>query len=171
MLGIYLLRLLIIIRGECKKWEKRLGSAMLWVLWWPSISCVLDLRRGSKAQFCDDPPPPPPPKKKKYPQNLHAPKIFIFLKTLKNIEIQNFEPPKNYPSLRMYENIRVPPTPRSLGAMSCPVIFYSTADQKVAAYIVRQNDHESPELVIFLAVLCVPRDDQFIRRSSTINTR
>ena len=30
------------------------------------------------AQFCDDPP-------KKYPQNLHTPK---------NIEIQNFEPPK-----------------------------------------------------------------------------
>ena len=31
---------------------------------------------------------------KKYPQNLHNQKIFIFLKTLKNIEIQNFEPPK-----------------------------------------------------------------------------
>ena len=39
------------------------------------------------AQFCDDP--------KKYPQNLHTPqKIFIFLKTQKNIEIQNFEPKK-----------------------------------------------------------------------------
>ena len=39
------------------------------------------------AQFCDDP--------KKYPQNLHNPKKrFIFLKTPKNIEIQNFEPPK-----------------------------------------------------------------------------
>ena len=45
-------------------------------------------------------------------------KIFItqifFLKTAKNIEIQNFDPPppkkkKNDPSLRMYENIRVPP--------------------------------------------------------------
>ena len=31
---------------------------------------------------------------KKYLQNLHTQKIFIFLKTLKNIEIQNFEPPK-----------------------------------------------------------------------------
>ena len=41
------------------------------------------------VQFCDD---PPPPKKKKYPQNLHTPKIFVFLKTPKNIEIQNFEP-------------------------------------------------------------------------------
>ena len=39
------------------------------------------------AQFCDDP--------KKYPQNLYTPqKILIFLKTPKNIEIQNFEPPK-----------------------------------------------------------------------------
>ena len=38
-------------------------------------------------------------------------KIFIFLKTQKNIEIQNFEPKKNAPSLRMYKNIRVPPPP------------------------------------------------------------
>ena len=37
-------------------------------------------------------------------------KIFIFLKTPKNIEIQNLHP-KNDPSQRMYENIRVPPTP------------------------------------------------------------
>ena len=51
--------------------------------------------------FCDDP--------KKYPQNLHTPKIFIFLKPPKNIENQNFEPPKNSPSLRMCEIIRVPP--------------------------------------------------------------
>ena len=38
------------------------------------------------AQFCDDP--------KKYPQNFHTPKILIFLKTPKNIEIQNCEPKK-----------------------------------------------------------------------------
>ena len=31
---------------------------------------------------------------KKYPENLHTQKIFNFLKTLKNIEILNFEPPK-----------------------------------------------------------------------------
>ena len=43
----------------------------------------------------------------KYPQNFHTPKIFFFLKTPKNIEIQNFEPQKM--SLRMYENIRVSP--------------------------------------------------------------
>ena len=39
-------------------------------------------------------PPPPQKKKKKYPQNLNAQKIFIFLKTPKDIKIQNFEPPK-----------------------------------------------------------------------------
>ena len=42
-------------------------------------------------------------------------KIFIFLKTLKGIEIQNFEP-QNGVSLRMNENIivptRPPPSPR-----------------------------------------------------------
>ena len=49
---------------------------------------------------------------KKYPQNLNTPqKMFIFLKTQKNIEIQNFEPQKNGPSLRLCENIRVPPPP------------------------------------------------------------
>ena len=47
---------------------------------------------------------------KKY--SSYPPKIFVFLKTKKKyIEIQNFEPPKNGPSLRMYENIRVPPPP------------------------------------------------------------
>ena len=46
----------------------------------------------------------------KYPQNLHTPKKYLFFwKPKKNIEIQNFEPPKNYPSLRTYEDIRVPP--------------------------------------------------------------
>ena len=39
-------------------------------------------------------------------------KIFIFLKTLKGIEIQNFEP-QNGASLRMNENIIVPPPPSS----------------------------------------------------------
>ena len=49
-----------------------------------------------------------------YPQNLHTQKNIIFVKTLKNIEIQNFDPPpkkKRSLSLRMYENIKVPPTP------------------------------------------------------------
>ena len=47
----------------------------------------------------------------KNPQNLHTPKNIHFLKTPIIIGIQNFEPPKNGPSLRMYENIRVPPPP------------------------------------------------------------
>ena len=56
------------------------------------------------AQFCDDP-------KKISTKSSYPNKIFIFLKTQKNIEIQNFEPQKNGPSLRMCENIRVPPPP------------------------------------------------------------
>ena len=39
------------------------------------------------AQFCDDP-------KKISTKSLYPKKIFIFLKTPKNIEIQNFEPKK-----------------------------------------------------------------------------
>ena len=42
-------------------------------------------------------------------------KIFIFLKTLKGIEIQNFEP-QNGASLRMNENIIVPPPPSTLSS-------------------------------------------------------
>ena len=52
------------------------------------------------AKFCDD--PQKISTKSSYPQ-----KIFIFLKTPKNIEIQNFDPKKCL-SLRMCENIRVP---------------------------------------------------------------
>ena len=48
------------------------------------------------------------------PKDIHKifipPKIFIFLKTLKGIEIQNFEP-QNGASPRMNENIIVPPPP------------------------------------------------------------
>ena len=50
------------------------------------------------------------------PKDIHKifipPKIFIFLKTLKGIEIQNFEP-QNGASPRMNENIIVPPPPPS----------------------------------------------------------
>ena len=53
------------------------------------------------AQFCDDP-------QKISTKCSYLPKIFIFLKNPKNIEIQNFEPKKS-PSLRKCENIRVPP--------------------------------------------------------------
>ena len=55
------------------------------------------------SQICDD------------PKNIHKifipQKIFIFLKTPQKIETQNFEPQKNDRSLRIYENIRVPPPP------------------------------------------------------------
>ena len=58
--------------------------------------------------------PPPPQKKKKiyiyiYSQNLNTKKIFIFLKTPKDIKIQNFEK-----SLCMYEKIRETPWRDSL---------------------------------------------------------
>ena len=47
------------------------------------------------------------------PKNIHKifipQKIVIFLKTKNNIEIQNFEPKNIDLSLRMYENIRIPP--------------------------------------------------------------
>ena len=49
---------------------------------------------------------------KKYPQNIHT--QFFFLKTPQNIDMQNFEPQKNDLSLRVYENIRVPPPHPSL---------------------------------------------------------
>ena len=45
----------------------------------------------------------------KYPKNLHTPKIVIFLKTPKNIEIQIFEPPKMTRAYVCVKNIRVPP--------------------------------------------------------------
>ena len=54
------------------------------------------------AQFFDDP-------RKISTKSSYPKKIFIFLKTPKNIEIRNFEPKKNGPSLRMHGNLRVPP--------------------------------------------------------------
>ena len=54
------------------------------------------------AHFCDDP-------KKISTKSSYPQKILFFLKTPKNIEVQNFETKKNGPSLCMCENIRVPP--------------------------------------------------------------
>ena len=66
-----------------------------------TINCIEMTRK--LAQFCDDP-------KKISTKSSYPQKLFIFLKTPKNIEIQIFEPKKkNGPSLRMCENIRVPP--------------------------------------------------------------
>ena len=71
------------------------------------------------AQFCDD---PKISTKSSYPQ-----KILIFLKTPKNIEIQNFEPQKMG---RAYECMNIseypPPPPPPLGdpAVSCGSLWY-----------------------------------------------
>ena len=47
---------------------------------------------------------------KKYPQNLHTPKKYSsFSKPPKILKFRILNPPKNSPSLRMCENIRVPP--------------------------------------------------------------
>ena len=50
------------------------------------------------AQFCDDP-----------HKNLHTPKKLFFWKPQKIMKFRILNPPKNSPSLRMRENIRVPP--------------------------------------------------------------
>ena len=59
------------------------------------------------------------------PKNIHKifipQKILIFLKTQKNIEIQNFEPQKMTRAYVMYENIRVPP----LGVDAGPKPMYA----------------------------------------------
>ena len=53
------------------------------------------------VQFCNDP---------KNIHNFFIPQnIFIFLKTPKNIEIQNFKPQKMVRAYLIYETIRVPP--------------------------------------------------------------
>ena len=58
------------------------------------------------------------------PKDIHKifipPKIFIFLKTLKGIEIQNFEP-QNGASPRMNENIIVPPPPPPPSTLSSQI--------------------------------------------------
>ena len=57
---------------------------------------------------------------KEYPQNLHTPpKIFIFLKTPKNIEIQNFEPQK---MVRVYVYVKISEYP-PLGADPGPLLY------------------------------------------------
>ena len=57
------------------------------------------------AQFCDDP-------QKKSTKSSFPQKIFIFLKTPKNIEIQNFEPQKMG---RAYVCVKISEYPPPLG--------------------------------------------------------
>ena len=60
------------------------------------------------AQFCDYP--------QKYPQNIYTPqKIFVFLKTPQNIEIQNFGPEK---LAQAYVCVKISECPPPLGTTS-----------------------------------------------------
>ena len=64
---------------------------------------------------------------KKYPQNLYTPKNIYFSENPKNILKFKILNPKNDPSLRMYENIRVP----LLG--SCPMTqHYDSDDSQIS---------------------------------------
>ena len=73
--------------------------------------CTLTLKKTLKciemtlklAKFCDDP--------KKYPQNLHTPKKYLLFWKPKKYWNSEFWPPKDSPSRRMFENIRVHPPP------------------------------------------------------------
>ena len=68
------------------------------------------------------------------PKNIHksfiSPKNIHFSENSKNIEILNFEPPKNDPSLRMYENIRVAPPPPGRGTSSMCENHYAKFEYK-----------------------------------------
>ena len=69
------------------------------------------------VQFYDNP--------KTYPRNLHTPKLFIFLKTPKNIEIQKFEP-QNMVRAYVYMKISVFPSRHSLGDPSANIFDVTT---------------------------------------------
>ena len=64
------------------------------------------------AQFCDNPP-------KISTKSSYPPKIFIFLKPPKNIEIQNFEPQK---IARAYVCVKISEYPA--GTSNCKGYFY-----------------------------------------------
>ena len=49
--------------------------------------------------------------KKKYPQSLHTPKNILFSENPKNIEIQNFEPPKMTRAYECMKTSEYPPPP------------------------------------------------------------
>ena len=69
------------------------------------------------VQFYDNP--------KTYPRNLHTPKLFIFLKTPKNIEIQKFEP-QNMVRAYVYMKISVFPSLHSWGDPSANIFDVTT---------------------------------------------
>ena len=61
---------------------------------------------------------------KKYPQNFHTQKNIYFSENPKKYRNSKFWTQKNEPSLRMYENIRVPPPPPP-GTIPCFFLHYS----------------------------------------------
>ena len=71
--------------------------------------CTFSLRKDPQyiektpktSPICRDP--------KKYPQNLHTPKILIFLKPPKNNVIQKFKPKKKPEPTHVSNSIRAPP--------------------------------------------------------------
>ena len=67
------------------------------------------------AQFCDDP-------KRISTKSSYPPKIFIFLKTPKNIEIQNFEPQK---MVRAYVYVKISEYPPPWGLTLARFFMFS----------------------------------------------
>ena len=94
--------------------------------WLPKIispSCTLTLRKPLKSLKCIEMTSKTSPILLWYIHKIFIPpKIMIFLKPPKNIKIQDFEPPKNGPSLRIYMKISAPPPlppTHILGAPGC----------------------------------------------------
>ena len=84
------------------------------------------------ALSCDD----PPPQKKNIHKIFIPPKIFIFLKTPKNIEIQNFEPKK---IARAYVCVKIseyppPPPGRNPALCKCDNKGLTSIWAKICAY-------------------------------------
>ena len=76
------------------------------------------------AQFCDDP-------KKISTKSSYPQKIFIFLKTQKNIEIQDFEPPKMG---RAYVCVKILEYPPPLGFWPPYDVKNKSCSSQVSSY-------------------------------------
>ena len=89
-----------------KKYLKFFPPKNILILYFYLKKRPLNASKGhlKQVQFCRDPP--------KYPQNLHTPKILIFLKPPKINVTQKFNPStENSPSLRIYQTVSVYPSP------------------------------------------------------------
>ena len=84
---------------------KKYPNSVPWP-WKKTLNCIeMTLKL---AQFCDDP-------KKISTKSWYPKKIFIFLKTQKNIEIQNFEPKKWTEPTYVWKYQSTPPPPGAWG--------------------------------------------------------